>query len=178
MFERFTEAARAVVTGAYVEARGLGHEDIGCEHLLIAVASAPDGPARSALLAAGVTPEALRSAVREIGAEPPAGPDADALATIGIDLDAVRRSVERTFGPGALDRRARRRRCADRMRMTAPSKRALERSVHAAVARGDRRIGSEHILLGILDVPESGASEALVRIGVTPERVLQQLEPA
>jgi ATP-dependent Clp protease ATP-binding subunit ClpA len=177
MFERFTQAARAVVTGAYVEARSLGDEDIGCEHLLIAVASAPDGPARSALLAAGVTPDALRSAVREISAEPSAGPDADALATIGIDLDAVRRSVERTFGPGALDR-PRRRRCDDRMRMTAPSKRALERSVRAAVARGDRHIGSEHILLGILDVPESGASQALVRIGVSPERVLERLEPA
>jgi ATP-dependent Clp protease ATP-binding subunit ClpA len=167
-----------VVTGAYVEARSLGDEDIGCEHLLIAVAAAPDGPARSALLAAGVTPDALRSAVREISARPGTGPDAEALATIGIDLDAVRRSVESTFGPGALDRRPRRRRCDDRMRMTAPSKRALERSVRAAVARGDRHIGSEHILLGILDVPESGASQALVRIGVSPERVLERLEPA
>jgi hypothetical protein len=31
-------------------------------------------------------------------------PDADALARIGIDLDEVRRRVEESFGPGALER--------------------------------------------------------------------------
>jgi hypothetical protein len=37
--------------------------------------------------------------------------DAEALAAIGIDLDEVRRRVEETFGPGALERtRAARRR--------------------------------------------------------------------
>jgi hypothetical protein len=30
--------------------------------------------------------------------------DAHALASIGIDLDEVRRRVEESFGPGALDR--------------------------------------------------------------------------
>ncbi len=34
----------------------------------------------------------------------PAAPDPDALETIGIDLDEVRRRVEATFGPGALER--------------------------------------------------------------------------
>ncbi len=34
----------------------------------------------------------------------PAAPDPEALETIGIDLDEVRRRVEATFGPGALER--------------------------------------------------------------------------
>jgi hypothetical protein len=32
--------------------------------------------------------------------------DADALRSVGIDLDEVRRTVEETFGPGALERAA------------------------------------------------------------------------
>ena len=33
--------------------------------------------------------------------------DSQALAAIGIDLEEVRRRVEETFGPGALERRIR-----------------------------------------------------------------------
>lgn len=179
MFERFTESARAVVVGAQEEARGLGHDYIGCEHLLIAVAAAPDGPARTALRSTGVTPESLRSAVQEVSER---GPDAVALATIGIDLDEVRRRVERAFGPGALDARRRggrrRRDCGGRdgsIPFTPRSKRALEQSLRAAVAQGDRHIGSEHILLGILEAGEGTAELALARLGVTPERLRRQL---
>lgn len=183
MFERFTESARAVVVGAQEEARGLGHDYIGCEHLLIAVAAAPDGPARTALRSTGVTPESLRSAVQEVSER---GPDAVALATIGIDLDEVRRRVERAFGPGALDARRRggrrrlgpRRDCGGRagsIPFTPRSKRALEQSLRAAVAQGDRHIGSEHILLGILEAREGTAELALARLGVTPDRLRRQL---
>jgi ATP-dependent Clp protease ATP-binding subunit ClpA len=175
MFERFTESARAVVVDAQAEARRLGHDFIGCEHLLIAVAAAPDGDARTALLATGVTPESLRSAVGEI-VGPVEGPDAAALASIGIDLDEVRRRVESAFGPGALNRRPGRG-CggAGAMPFTKRSKRALEQSLRAAAARGDRAIGSEHILLGILEAREGVSTEALARLGVTPERVRRQL---
>jgi ATP-dependent Clp protease ATP-binding subunit ClpA len=71
------------------------------------------------------------------------------------------------------------------MPFTPRSKRALEQSLQAAVARGDRHIGSEHILLGILEAREGSASEggagegvvelALARLGVTPDRLRQQL---
>jgi ATP-dependent Clp protease ATP-binding subunit ClpA len=180
MFERFTESARAVVVDAQAEARGLGDNFIGCEHLLIAVAAAPDGAARTALRSTGVTPESLRSAVEEVVR---AGPDAAALATIGIDLEEVRRRVESAFGPGALNRRrSRRRDCGGsddgRMPFTPRSKRALEQSLRAAAARGDRHIGSEHILLGILEAPEGVTQLALARLGVTPERLRRQLDDA
>jgi ATP-dependent Clp protease ATP-binding subunit ClpA len=180
MFERFTESARAVVVGAQEEARALGHDFIGCEHLLIAVAAAPHGPARTALRSTGVTPDSLRSAVQEVSER---GPDAVALATIGIDLDEVRRRVERAFGPGALDagrrsRRYQRRGCGASGGMipfTPRSKHALEQSLRAAVARGERHIGAEHILLGILEAREGTAELALARLGVTPDRLRRQL---
>jgi ATP-dependent Clp protease ATP-binding subunit ClpA len=172
MFERFAQSARDVVTGAQDEARGLGHGYIGCEHLLIATAALPDGAARSALLATGVTPESLRAAVGEFVGR--GGPDPQALATLGIDLDEVRRRVERVFGPGALER-PRGKRCRDGIPFTPRSKQALQKSVHTAAARGEREIRSEHILLGILDTPGNAGTKILARLGVTPERLRSEL---
>jgi ATP-dependent Clp protease ATP-binding subunit ClpA len=49
VFERLTEPARLVVIYAQEEARGLGHQHIGAEHLLLGVVRAED-----AILPAGV----------------------------------------------------------------------------------------------------------------------------
>jgi ATP-dependent Clp protease ATP-binding subunit ClpA len=172
MFERFTRSAREVVTGAQDEARDLGHGYIGCEHLLIATAAQPDGAARSALLAAGATPESLRAAAIEIVGHG-SRLDAGALATLGIDLDEVRRRVERAFGPGALERR---RGCRDgHIPFTPRSKQALEKSLRAAARRGEREIRSEHILLGILDTPDNAGTTILERVGVSPDALRTEL---
>ena len=47
MFERFTDTARHIVVQAQADARRLGHNYIGCEHLLLAAAAAASRPARS-----------------------------------------------------------------------------------------------------------------------------------
>jgi len=106
MLERFTGDARGVVTGARESALRLGHDWIGCEHLLLALAAA-GGEAGLVLRDQGITPERVRSeAVRLAGAGRGASLsdvlDRDALASIGIDLDAVRGKVEAAFGPGAF----------------------------------------------------------------------------
>ncbi|MGH2970293.1 MAG: Clp protease N-terminal domain-containing protein, partial [Solirubrobacteraceae bacterium] len=62
MFERFTKSARDTVVNAQAEARALGHDYIGTEHLLLGVACAP-GHAARVLAEHGATPEALRAAV-------------------------------------------------------------------------------------------------------------------
>lgn len=108
MLERFTGGARAAVVQAQEQARRLGHRYIGCEHLLLAAASAA-APAASALREHGVTPNAVEAAiVRLIGRGETddlfSALDREALATIGIDLMAVRDRIEATFGPGALTR--------------------------------------------------------------------------
>jgi ATP-dependent Clp protease ATP-binding subunit ClpA len=174
MFERFTAAARDAVAGAQEESRALHAARIGTEHLLIALAAAPGGPARAALDATGVGAGELRRAVGELAAAGPAGRlDADALASIGIDLDAVRRRVEDTFGPGALDRGVP---CRDgRPPFTREAKKVLELALRCAIARGDRHIGPEHVLLGILTSARGGAIDALRRLGVDPERLRDAL---
>jgi ATP-dependent Clp protease ATP-binding subunit ClpA len=101
------------------------------------------------------------------------GIDADALATIGIDLEAVRRSVEESFGPGALSGRqgCRRGRRFGHVPLCPRAKRALERSLREALALRQRHIGAEHVLLGLASDPENGAAMALRRCGTSPEAV-------
>ena len=111
MFERFTGSARHVVVQAQEEARRLGHNYIGCEHLLLAVAGI-DEPASAVLRDHGVTPERIEADIlRAIGrgrgpdqGDPLSGLDREALAAIGIDLDVVRARIEDAFGPDALAR--------------------------------------------------------------------------
>jgi hypothetical protein len=106
MFERFTDTARLVVVQAQADARRLGHNYIGCEHLLLAAAAAGE-PAGAVLRDQGVTPERVEAEIlRTIGrgqtADPLGGLDRQALAFIGIDLDVVRARIEAAFGPDAL----------------------------------------------------------------------------
>ena len=106
MFERFTGTARHVVVQAQEDARRLGHNYIGCEHLLLAAAAAAE-PASTVLRDQGVTPERIEAAIlRTVGrgqaADPLGGIDRQALAFIGIDLDVVRTRIEAAFGPDAL----------------------------------------------------------------------------
>jgi len=106
MLERFTGDARGVVTGAREDALRLGHDWIGCEHLLLALTAA-GGEVGTILRDLGITPDRVRwETVRLAGAGRGASLsdvlDRDALASIGIDLDAVRGKVEAAFGPGAF----------------------------------------------------------------------------
>ena len=123
--------------------------------------------------------------------------DAEALRTLGIDLDVVRRRAEASFGPGALDhvplrpvrhrRPWRRGRCqptdvTGHLPFMPRAKRALERAQREAVTRGDRHIGVEHLLLGLLDPRSNTAVELLRHLGANPEvvrtRVLADLGKA
>jgi len=108
MFERFTDTARHVVVQAQADARRLGHNYIGCEHLLLAAAASAE-PASAVLRDQGVTPERIEAEIlRATGpgqtADPLGGLDRQALAFIGIDVDVVRARIEAAFGPDALTR--------------------------------------------------------------------------
>ena len=66
MFERFTARARRVVVLAQDEARGLKHNYIGTEHLLLGLISEGEGVAAKALETMGIKGEAVRASVIEI----------------------------------------------------------------------------------------------------------------
>jgi ATP-dependent Clp protease ATP-binding subunit ClpA len=76
MFERFTDRARRVVVTAQEEARMLGHNHIGSEHLLLGLLHEESGVAARVLAADGITVEAARTQVEELagpGSKSPAG---------------------------------------------------------------------------------------------------------
>lgn len=156
MFERFTYQARRVVVLAQEDARARAAEHIGPEHLLVCLWEDPGGLPAAVLADVGIERDAVTSAIAGQGL-----PDRDALAALGIDLDEVRRRAEQSFGPGALDRAARRlsgrKRRWGHMPFDRETKRALELSLREAVRRGDRHIGTEHVLLGALAVDGLGA---------------------
>ncbi len=66
MFERFTDRARRVVVLAQEEARRLGHNYIGTEHILLGLLREDEGVAAQALRALDISLEAVRREVQEI----------------------------------------------------------------------------------------------------------------
>ncbi|MEU7165254.1 Clp protease N-terminal domain-containing protein [Streptomyces morookaense] len=172
MFERFTKEARTVVVLAQEEARMLNHSWIGSEHLLLGIASRTGAPGAATLERLGVTPAACRAALDE--------EDAATLGAIGIDLDAVRDRAEEVFGPGALDRA--KSVPKGHIPFTPRAKKVLERSLREAKARKDNVIGTQHVLLGILDPEDKQTSALLARLGTDMETVraglLAELEQA
>ncbi|MFE3550858.1 Clp protease N-terminal domain-containing protein [Streptomyces kronopolitis] len=178
MFERFTAEARAVVSGAAEQAERTGSDTIGEPELLLALLDRTDSPAAAALAALGLrarrdsVADAL-AAVRRRGGVSAA--DAAALAGLGIDVDAIVASVEREHGVGALAGGAPGRRRGVRRRFTAEAKSVLERALRMAVARGERALGDEHLLLA-LTCGRGPAAVVLADHGVTHAAVLRVLD--
>jgi ATP-dependent Clp protease ATP-binding subunit ClpA len=203
MFERFSRPARQVVVGAQEEARSLGHDWIGTEHLLLAALRHPEQPGAATLVRLGVSAESCRAAVSSVvgAADGDAlGPeDAEALKAFGIDLEEIRRRAENAFGDGALDtpvsdpgadaprrrrflRRQRRERAGDsgdpaargplgHVPFTGRAKKTLELSLREAIARKDRHIGVEHVVLALLRGDDKISQGMFQRLGVAPKEM-------
>jgi ATP-dependent Clp protease ATP-binding subunit ClpC len=74
MFERFIDRARRVVDLARHEARTLGHDHIGTEHILLGLIDEGGGVGSTALTSMGINLEGMRQAVQDSigrGAQPP-----------------------------------------------------------------------------------------------------------
>src|SRR4051812_48017551 len=126
MFERFVRDARIVALEAKSVAAGLGSSSVEAEHLLVSLAST-DHPAGAALREVGLEPQEVRDAIQRDFER--------SLACVGI-------------AAGGADVPANCRRT--KPRWGASAKQALERAVKEAKRGGDRHIGCEHILLGLL----------------------------
>jgi ATP-dependent Clp protease ATP-binding subunit ClpA len=181
MFERFTADARRTVVLAVEVAEEIGHDYVGAEHLLIALPGTGPNIATDALIACGFDPRRARLDLDRI--EPPGGSDlseaeAAALRGIGVDLDEVRRRVEASFGPGALDRRrrwhGRRRTRVCGLPFMPTAKQALELALREAIRLRHHRIGPEHVLLGLLRV-NSISTELLLAQGIDARLLLAEV---
>ncbi|MFI5937230.1 Clp protease N-terminal domain-containing protein [Actinoplanes sp. NPDC051494] len=199
MFERFTHAARDVVIRAQAEARDLGQKPIGTEHMLLALLADPAGPiaTTAALTERGVDARHVRAElIRRVGtgtADPAAfgqadaadAEDREALKAIGIDLDAVRRTIEENFGPGALrlprDTKPRRKGLLSRFSSSGHSpfsdrnKKVLELSLREALRLKHNYIAPEHIMLGLLREGNGLGARILAEAGVDVGRLREQV---
>jgi ATP-dependent Clp protease ATP-binding subunit ClpA len=188
VLDRFSAAARQVMTLADTEAERLRHEYIGPEHVLAGLARLTGSGAARILAASGLTGEAVSAALdAQVGAGLLPGPgrnQADLLRRLGIDLGQVRQASEASFGPEAVA--AASRRSAGRTwwgsRRTACSgplagkamlaKRAFELAAEEASRAGQPDVRPEHLLLGVLRDAQQPAKlsprlrQARARLGV------------
>ena len=126
MFERFVGEARQVALQAHSVAAGLGASSVEAEHLLVSLAGTQH-PAGAALREVGLDSTELHAAIQRDFER--------VVARVGIDA-------------GGVDVSANCRRT--KLGWGASAKRGLERAIEEAKRRGDRKIGCEHILLGLL----------------------------
>jgi hypothetical protein len=106
MGDRFSGQVGLVLDLAQDEADRLGHRYVGPEHLLLGLLRDGSSRAVRVLQAHGMGLTAARVALGRLadrGVVPgPRASDAELLGTLGIDLEAIRRTVEQTFGVQAL----------------------------------------------------------------------------
>ncbi len=159
MFTRFTDRTRRSVEAALEEARMLGHDSIGDEDLLLGILSADEGIAAGALSSLGVTLEGAREASEEMLS--------GALASIGISLEDVRREAGEAFDMRIPDNR--------RIPFSPKGKKALVEARKRMRRMGDNYLGTEHVLLGILDSEDGVAVRMLACMGVAPETLEDRL---
>lgn len=148
MFNRFTKDARAVVTAAEEEARSSGARSIEAEHLLLA----------------------CTSSVTE-------------LAEAGLGHDALAAALEASFTanlrsvgvPAELSESAPLERSVGKLRFGTSAKIALEQTLKAAMACGDRRIESRHVALGVLRARRGTVPRALSAAGIDRDELSSRI---
>ncbi|MET9131615.1 Clp protease N-terminal domain-containing protein [Streptomyces antibioticus] len=188
MFERFTKDARAVVRGAVDHCAEAGGRTVGAEHLLLALLDREASRASFALAALGLADrkDAVRTALEETRRR--AGlsrAETEALAGLGIDVSEIVSRVEEAHGVGAMagdgsagggkagDGKAGARR-SGRPGFGREAKGVLEQSLRMALARRERHIGDEHLLLA-MTVRPGPTAEVLADHGVTHESLTRVL---
>ncbi len=151
MFERFVGEARQVALQSHSIAAGLGASSVEAEHLLVSLAGTQHR-AGATLREAGLEPQELHAAIQRDFER--------VLAEVGIDARGVDVSsnCRRTkLGWGAS------------------AKRSLERAVEEAKRRGDRKIGCEHILLGLLRAEHGTVPRLLAAEGIDRDELTGRL---
>jgi ATP-dependent Clp protease ATP-binding subunit ClpA len=149
LFNRFAADARGVVGDATKVARELGSPRIEAEHLLLAVARGDSAAAR-AMAGAGLDAETLLGALERETER--------SLAAVGVAAEAG------GFSPWVGD-----------PGFATSAKRALERAVRLAAARGDKRLRSGHVALGALRAPVGTVPRALALAEIDPAALNDRL---
>jgi ATP-dependent Clp protease ATP-binding subunit ClpA len=137
-FSRFTQRSRNVLAVAGRIAAATGADPIDDSHLTASLLSEPEGVAAKVIHGAGLTDEQVLVALR-LGSA-----DTGAAGEAGTDVAALRR-----------------------LRFTDAGRAVMRGALTAALKLGHNYIGTEHLLLGILNAG-GDAGEVLSGLGLTP----------
>jgi ATP-dependent Clp protease ATP-binding subunit ClpA len=137
---------KALLTAAEDEARAMGEQQPGAEHLLLAALDLPDGAARRAFARFGVDADDLRKAIVQV--------DADALASLGLEPTvaatlAARRPIRPADGRPRIYR-------------SSPSAQEAFQAA-AALARAEKpsRFSGAHVVAAVAEQQEGTAARML-----------------
>lgn len=193
MLDRFTDRARRVMSTAKQEAIALASNKVGTEHLLLALAKESEGIASEALSSLEITYDDVLEQVRssqttrpaaDAALEPesvptPASPEGDAAGSAPSDAASEPASADGT-AEAATDAPA----SGQGKSEPAPGKLAFTPAVISVMEKGFRLardnnqtyVSTEHLLIGIVEVPSCKGREILVRLGVSATAIRSAVE--
>ncbi len=90
------------------------------------------------------------------------------LRELGLEYNQIQNIIERMVGLGELS--------ANRPTLSPGTQKVLELAMEQARRLGHHYIGVEHLLLGIVELDEGIAIDALRQLGVTPEQIRRQTD--
>ncbi|MBL1078085.1 hypothetical protein JK358_27135 [Nocardia sp. 2] len=96
------------------------------------------------------------------------GPVAATFAELGLDRRTVREQIQAVIGRGTATP-------GSHIPFTPRSKKVLELSLREALTLGNNHIGTEHLLLAVVDESEGVAAQVLAKLGADRTRVHEQL---
>jgi len=91
-----------------------------------------------------------------------------ALTNLGVDFKAVLEEVRKALRPGEINP-------GHEIGLTPRAKRVLELANEEACRQGVNYVGTEHILLGLLEEGEGLAAQVLNGLGLSPDKIRQQI---
>ncbi|MGH7139458.1 MAG: Clp protease N-terminal domain-containing protein [Pirellulales bacterium] len=163
MYERFTDRARKVMRLANDEAERSGSMSITSEYLLFGLLKEGSGVAAYSLRRLGIDLAALEAAL------------ATSIAAEAALQPAVEAKPDRPKPPFSVIRSLFRWSNKRRLPPRSETKRIVEHAMREARALRHNYVGTEHLLLGLLDEPECAAAKVLLIPGLNCDEVRREI---
>ena len=156
-FRSFTERARQVMALAADEAQRLEHNYIGTEHMLLGLVGEGEGVAAQVLDSFGLRLDKVRSEIVSIlkQSQKKSNPVLGKLKTVMMQGEIVLAGREAV--------------------LTGRAKKVIELAVDEARSLGQKYIGTEHLLLGILREGDGLAVGVMENLGTDLEKVRDEI---
>ncbi|WP_439678908.1 Clp protease N-terminal domain-containing protein [Embleya sp. MST-111070] len=148
---------KRLFTGAEEQARALGEETPGPEHLLLAALTLPDDSARTALAAVGATIEDVRRALAESHAA--------ALRSVGIDTGTIPAPTPAPAPRGPY-------------RASGTANEVFQRATTLAKADRPKTLRTAHVLIAVAELEHGTAARALRTLDIAPQTLIEAAHTA